>query len=193
VSCLPLDYARVGSPPADGRGGLVKVEGLRKKIHQKPSRSHRPDLSEIAVSPCPELPRMPRFDVLKMGVLGGRPGDRRETANDALFASLGSRPKPSGRPMRTGRPRIWVASSKVPVSCEAPPLSTTRAFGSAAKGEIREPIPDHFKNLLGAVPNDVRQRGRGTRSAAHPDRPSAGGRHGHQLTRVGPAGQHRAI
>src|SRR6188472_3671644 len=27
------------------------------------------DLSEIAVSPCPELPRMPRFDVFKMSVL----------------------------------------------------------------------------------------------------------------------------
>src|SRR3954469_2916804 len=27
------------------------------------------DLSEIAVSPCPELPRMPRFDMFKMSVL----------------------------------------------------------------------------------------------------------------------------
>src|ERR1700712_3563418 len=27
------------------------------------------DLSEIAVSPCPELPRMPRFYVFKMSVL----------------------------------------------------------------------------------------------------------------------------
>ena len=27
------------------------------------------DLSEIAVSPCPELPRMPRFDVFEMSVL----------------------------------------------------------------------------------------------------------------------------
>src|SRR5258708_24768162 len=28
-----------------------------------------PDLSEVAVSPCLELPRMPRFDVFKMSVL----------------------------------------------------------------------------------------------------------------------------
>src|SRR4030088_707863 len=54
--------------PADGRGSWWKSKGYGKDSSEalaKPSS----DLSEIAVSPCPELPRMPRFDVFKMSVL----------------------------------------------------------------------------------------------------------------------------
>src|SRR4051812_20785218 len=45
-----------------------QVQGLRNGSSEalaKPSS----DLSEIAVGPCPKLPRMPRFDVFKMSVL----------------------------------------------------------------------------------------------------------------------------
>src|SRR6201993_4342619 len=56
-----------------------QVQGLRNGSSEalaKPSS----DLSEIAVSPCPELPRMPRFDMFKMSVLGvdQEPRRRRE-------------------------------------------------------------------------------------------------------------------
>jgi hypothetical protein len=47
---------------------LVEVEWVGNDSSEalaKPSS----DLSEIAVSPCPELPRMPRFDVFEMRVL----------------------------------------------------------------------------------------------------------------------------
>src|SRR6204780_1034778 len=65
--CLSITRAlvRPGRRPRE----LVKVQGLRKRSSEalaKPSSA----LSEIAVSPCPELPRMPRFDVFKMSVLG---------------------------------------------------------------------------------------------------------------------------
>src|ERR1700742_1501261 len=45
-----------------------QVQGLRNGSSEalaKPSS----DLSEIAVGPCPKLPRMPRFDMFKMSVL----------------------------------------------------------------------------------------------------------------------------
>src|ERR1700736_446560 len=51
------------------RGLVVEVEWVGKDSSEalaKPSS----DLSEIAIGPCLELPRMPRFDVFKMSVLG---------------------------------------------------------------------------------------------------------------------------
>src|SRR3954471_23478203 len=48
--------------------GLVKIVWLLDRSSEalaKPSS----DLPEITVSPCPELPRMPRFDVFQMSVL----------------------------------------------------------------------------------------------------------------------------
>src|SRR5881227_1464897 len=64
--CLSITRAlvRPGRRPRE----LVKFEWAGKDSSEalaKPSS----DLSEIAVSPCPELPRMPRFDVFKMRVL----------------------------------------------------------------------------------------------------------------------------
>jgi hypothetical protein len=65
--CLSITRAlvRPGRRPRE----LVKVEGCGKDSSEalaKPSS----DPSEIAVSPCLQLPRMPRFDVFKMSVLG---------------------------------------------------------------------------------------------------------------------------
>src|SRR5258708_25488671 len=64
--CLSITRAlvRLGRRPRK----LMKVEGDGKDSSEaltKPSS----DFSEIAVCPCPELPRMPRFDVFKMSVL----------------------------------------------------------------------------------------------------------------------------
>src|SRR5258708_10962713 len=64
--CLSITRALVrhGRRPRE----LVKVECDGKDSSEalaKPSS----DLSEITVSPCPQLPRMPRFDVFKMSVL----------------------------------------------------------------------------------------------------------------------------
>src|SRR6202041_2520895 len=64
--CLSITRAlvRPGRRPRE----LVEVEGCGKGSSEaltKPSS----DLSEIAVSPCLQLPRMPRFDVFKMSVL----------------------------------------------------------------------------------------------------------------------------
>src|ERR1700712_5727246 len=42
------------------------------------------DLSEIAVGPCPELPRMPRFDMFKMSVLRVDQEARRHRERRAL-------------------------------------------------------------------------------------------------------------
>jgi hypothetical protein len=39
------------------------------KDSSKPLAEPSSDLSEIAVGSCPELPRMSRFDVFKVGVL----------------------------------------------------------------------------------------------------------------------------
>src|SRR5260370_20049018 len=64
--CLSITRAlvRPGRRPRE----VVEVEWARKNSSEaltKPSS----DFSEIAVSPCPELPRMPRFNVFKMSVL----------------------------------------------------------------------------------------------------------------------------
>src|SRR5207237_8975382 len=51
------------------------------------------------------------------------------------------------------------------------------------KWGIREAVPHHFKNLLGALPNDVRDRGAGHDLRNIP-LTVAGGRYRHQLARV---------
>src|SRR5258708_6059076 len=62
---------------------LVEVEWVEKDSSEalaKPSS----DLSEITVGPCPELPRMPRFDVFKMSVLRIDQEARRDRERRAL-------------------------------------------------------------------------------------------------------------
>ena len=48
---------------------MVKVEERCGKDSSEALAKPSSDLSEIAVSPCLELPRMPRFDVFKMSIL----------------------------------------------------------------------------------------------------------------------------
>src|SRR3954464_7059132 len=60
-----------------------QVQGLRNGSSEalaKPSS----DLSEIAVGPCPKLPRMPRFDMFKMSVLRIHQEARRHRERRAL-------------------------------------------------------------------------------------------------------------
>src|SRR4029079_15424978 len=64
LSSITRALVRPGRRPRE----MVKVvwyEDRSSEALSKPSS----DPSEIAVSPCPELPRMPRFDVFKMSVL----------------------------------------------------------------------------------------------------------------------------
>src|SRR4051794_30867930 len=95
-------HARVVSqcPRADGRRS-DGISGLRKDSSEafaKPS----PDLSEIAVSPCPKLPRMPRFDMFKMSVLRIDQQARRHRKGCALgLAGQPSETKGSPDPHRT--------------------------------------------------------------------------------------------
>src|ERR1043165_9043575 len=105
--------------------GLVKIVWLQVRSSEalaKPSS----DLSEIAVSPCPELPRMPRFDVFQMSVLrvdqkagrhrergalglAGQPAKTERTADpDRPVENPGSefdRPGQLGRPAAQDKPR----------------------------------------------------------------------------------------
>ena len=65
--CLSITTRALVRPGRRPRG-LVKIVWSVERSSEalaKPSS----DLSEIAVSPCPELPRMPRFDVFQMSVL----------------------------------------------------------------------------------------------------------------------------
>src|ERR1700710_1777743 len=78
-----------------------QVQGLRKKLSEalaKPSS----DLSEIAVSPCPELPRMPRFDMFKMSVLRVDQQARRNRERRAL--GLAGQPSETERAADAHRP-----------------------------------------------------------------------------------------
>src|SRR4051812_219020 len=169
--------------------GLVKIVWLLDRSSEalaKPSS----DLSEIAVSPCPELPRMPRFDVFQMSVLridqqagrhrergalglAGQPAEAERTADpDRPVENPGGefdRPGQLGRPAAQDNPR--------PRFCR--------------KGGIREPVPDHFKNLLGAMPDDIRDRGARDDLRSIVFLPC--GRNRHQLARVRPAGQHGPV
>jgi hypothetical protein len=60
------------------------------------------------------------------------------------------------------------------------------------EGGILKPVPDHLKNLLDAMPHDIRYRGAGYDLWNIPF-VVARRWHGHQLSRVGPAGQYGAI
>src|SRR5271163_1632755 len=61
-----VEFVRVGKQPSEALA--------------KPSS----DLSEITVSPCSELPRMPRFDMFKMSVLGIDQEPRRDREGRVL-------------------------------------------------------------------------------------------------------------
>ena len=134
---------------------------------------------------------MPRFDMLKVGVLGidqETRGDRERRA----FRLIGQ-PAEAERTADPHRPAEDLGRKLD----QADKLRGAAAqhdsrLGFRRKGRIRKPVPDHFKNLLGAMPYNVGDRGAGYNLGSFP-LVVAGGRHGHQLTRVGPAGQHGAI
>src|SRR5436309_5005670 len=96
--CLSITRAliRPGRRPREWgefqRAGKDSSEALA-----KPSS----DLSEIAVSPCPELPRMPRFDVFKMSVLRINQQPRGNRERRAL--GFAGQPSKAERPADTDR------------------------------------------------------------------------------------------
>src|SRR4051812_24030914 len=97
--CLSITRAliRPGRRPRE----LVKFQWAGKDSSEalaKPSS----DLSEIAVSPCPELPRKPRFDVFKMSVLRIHQQARGHRKRRALC--LAGQPDEAERPADPHRP-----------------------------------------------------------------------------------------
>src|SRR6266404_13577 len=149
------------------------------------------DFPEIAVSPCFQLPRMPRFDVFKVSVLGvdQKPGGNRERRALRLVGqpAKAERPTDPNRPAENARCKFGNAGQlRSATTQDNPRLRLCRKRG------IREPVPDHFKTLLGTMPDDVRDRGPGHDLRKVP-LVVAGSRNRHQLTRIGPAGEHRAI
>src|SRR3954451_6822293 len=165
------------------------VQGFGKRSSEalaKPSS----DLSEIAVSPCPKLPRMPRFDMFKMSVLRVDQQARRHREGGALGLA--------GQPSETERPADAHRALE-DLACKFGNAGELR--GAAAqdnprprlcrKRGIREPVPDHFKYLLGAMPDDVRDRG--ARDDLRRIMFLACAWNRHQLARVGPAGQHGPV
>ena len=101
---------------------------------------------------------MPRFDVFEMCVLriDQQARGHRERGTLGLI----------GQPAEAER----AADPDRPVENVGSEFDSTGELRRAAaqdnprprlcrKGGIREPVPDHFKNLLGAMPDDVRDRG----------------------------------
>ena len=66
--CLSITTRALVRPGRRPRG-LVKVEAWCGKVSSEALAKPSSDLSEIAVGPCPELPRMPRFHMFQMSVL----------------------------------------------------------------------------------------------------------------------------
>src|SRR5215475_12277783 len=137
---------------------MLKIVGNGNRSSEalaKPSSN----LSEIAaVGPCSELPRMPRFDMFELSVLrvDQKPGGDRERRGLRL----------TGQPAKAKRPADADRTAEY-LSCEFDEAGELR--GSAAqddlppglsrKGRIRKPVPDHFKNLLRTVADDIGNRG----------------------------------
>src|SRR5207237_3794472 len=97
--CLSI-YARFDSPRPTA-AELVKFQWAGKDSSEalaKPSS----DLSEITVSPCPELPRMPRFDVFKMSVL--RIDEQTRGSRERCALRLTGQPAEPERTADTHRP-----------------------------------------------------------------------------------------
>jgi len=101
-----VDYDARGFAPAGGRG-VGEIQGAERFI--------RTLGSIVRPSKIPSVPvRAAAYAAVRHVQMSVLRIDQEPvgTANDAVFASWGSRPKPSGRPIRTGRPRIWLASSE---------------------------------------------------------------------------------
>src|SRR5580692_2712307 len=98
---------------------------------------------------------MPRFDMLKMSVLriDQEPGGHRERGVLGLV-------REPAEAERAANPH-WAAENLARQFDNAGELRGAAAqdnsgFGLRRKRGIRKPVADHFKNLLGALPDDVR-------------------------------------
>src|SRR6185312_8017874 len=107
------------------------------------------DLSEIAVSPCFELPRMPRFDMFKVSVLRIDQEPRRHGERCVLrLVGQPAEAERAAEPYRTVED----------LGCELDHAGELRGaaaqhdarLGLRRERRIRKPVPDHLKNLLGA-------------------------------------------
>src|SRR5579859_3650508 len=116
------------------------------------------DFSKIAVGPCPELPRVPRFDMFEMSVLriDQEAGRHREGGALGLVgkAAEAERAADSYRAVEDSGGKFQRSGELTGATAQ-----DDTGFGLRRKGRIRKPVPDHLKNLLGTVPDDVCNRG----------------------------------
>src|ERR1700722_17464642 len=124
------------------------------KAFAKPS----PDLSKVAVSPGLELPGMPRFDVFEMGVLrvDQKPGGNRERRALGLVGQPAETER-TADPHRTAENLACKFRNTGELGCAAAQHDARPRL--CCKGGISQPVPDHLKNLLGALADDVCDRG----------------------------------
>ena len=134
---------------------------------------------------------MPRFDMFEMGVLrvDQQPRGNREGGALGLVgqAAKTERAADADRAVQDTGGEFDRAGELRGAAREDDPRLRLRC-----KGGIRQAVPHHLKNLLGAMPDDVCDRGAG-HDLRGVNLVVARSRYGHQFSRVGPAGQHGAI
>src|ERR1700722_6908441 len=131
-----------GFAPACRRGWGGNCGKDSSEALSKPSS----DLSEIAVGPCPGLPRMPRFDMFKMSVLRVD----QEAGGDREGSPLGfvrqpaktERAADANRPVEDPRGQFKRAGELAGAAAQ-----DHTGFRLCRKGRIRKPAPDPLKNL----------------------------------------------
>src|SRR5580692_5054549 len=115
------------------------------------------DFPKIAVGPCPELPRVPRFDMFEVSVLrvDQKAGRHRKGCALGLVGKTAEteRTADSHRAVEDSGGKFQRARELAGAAREDDTGSRLRR-----KGRIRKPVPHHLKYLLGTVPDNVRDR-----------------------------------
>src|SRR6185437_6962252 len=116
------------------------------------------DLSEITVRPCLELPRMPRFDMFEVSVLGVDQQARRRRKGGGL--RLVGQPAETERTADTDRP-VENLDGEFGDTGELRRTAAQHDPGLRLRreGGILKPVADHLENLLDAMLDDVGNRG----------------------------------
>src|SRR5258708_3491321 len=98
------------------------------------------DFSEVAVSPCPKLPRMPRFDVLQMSVLRIDQQARRNRERRALrLIGQPAKPERTADPHRAAENpgRQFKGSGEL----RRAPAQDNAGLRFCRKGGVGKPVP----------------------------------------------------
>src|SRR5579863_5575140 len=116
------------------------------------------DFAKIAVGPCPQLPRVPRFDMFEMSVL--RVDQKAGGHSEGCALGLVGKAAEAERATDSNR-AVENTCGEFQRSGEltGTPTEDDARFRFRRKGRIRKPVPDHLKNLLGTMPDNVCDRG----------------------------------